>query len=236
MPDNLPFGGVGGGADVFRQGLTPKNRRSLRFLVEHGLTVPDPKQSVLSLLSSGFAEAFNLRDIENARFDEQSKFLSGEFARANRDFAQQEERLDRLFRSKAADEIGREAKTGLRNIRSLIGARGLNPNTGTAAALAASVADRQAGRLVSAQRDIALDSARRRTQERTRRLSAAFGLGQFRNQPPSSLGLDVIQDATGVMLGQQQLNEAKKARRRERKDALTGSIIGGIGSIAGAFL
>lgn len=230
--------------DPLRPGFTQNDRRSLGFNLLHAVgdsgiprgTRNLRRDQVDTLLGSLLSEGFSLRDEEDRRFRGESSFLTGEFNRANEDFASQEERLDRLFRSRAADQIGAEARSGLRNVRSLIGSRGLNPNSGLAASLAADVASRQQGQLISARRDIALDSARRRTQERARRLTSAFGLSEFRNQSPSMLGLDAIGATLGVQRAREQEANAKSAAKKSRGDALLGGAIqGGLGLI-GSFL
>lgn len=221
---------------------------SLEFLTEVGLRVFDKgdiSQTMHPLaafnrqqfLQEGLLKkAFGFDEEFNQRQDEQESFLTGEFDAFNQDFDAQEERLSRLFRSQAADQVGAQAKQGFRNLRGLIGRRGLNPNSGTAAALANRVMNQQSAQMTSARRDIALDSARRRTQHRSQRLAGAFNLGDFRTRERSMVGMDVLAGITQAATAETQNLRGMSAADRARKDARRGAMIGGAFNLAGAFL
>lgn len=188
------------------------------------------RQQTNNALRAGMAKAFGIEQEENRRFGEQSDFLTGEFDRANADFLESERGLNSLFSSRAADAAGSQARAGLRNVRQMIGARGIDPNSGLAAGMAAQVASTQQGQLIGAHRDIALDSARRRRDERIRRMQAAGGLAEFRNQSPSMVGLDALGSAANISLGREQMEEQKKAAKDAKKSAITGGLLSGFGS------
>lgn len=188
------------------------------------------RQQTNNALRAGVAKAFGIEAEENRRFGEQSEFLTGEFDRANADFADSERTLASLFSSRAADAAGAEAKAGLRNVRQMIGARGIDPNSGLAAGLASQVASRQQEQLIGAHRNIALDGARRRRDERIRRMQSAGALADFRNQSPSMVALDALGSVANINIGREQMEEQKKAAKDAKKSAITGGLLSGLGS------
>lgn len=187
-------------------------------------------------LSAALQEAFRLRDIEDQRFEDSSAFLRGEFDAANADFADSEKRLENLFFSQAADAAGGQAREGVANLRSSLGARGINPNSGLAAGLASRVATQQQNQIVGATRDIALDSSRRRAVQRSQRLNSAFGLANFENQSPSLLGADALGSISNVLAGREANDVAAKEARKARNAQERGAVISGIGGLLGRTL
>ncbi|MCP5065898.1 MAG: hypothetical protein GY946_04965 [bacterium] len=184
-------------------------------------------------MRAAIEEAFGLTGVEDSRFASQSQFLTGEFERSNAGFDDSIKRLEGLRFSQAADSAGRGAAEGLSRLRSSIGARGLDPNSGLAAGLARGIADKQSGQVIGAQRDIALESERLRRDQRLQRLSGAFQLGNFRNQSPSMIKLDTLGSLTSTLFGREQSEEQKQAARNAAKAAKTGALIGGAGKLAG---
>lgn len=187
-------------------------------------------------LSAALQEAFRLRDVEDQRFDESSAFLQGEFDQSNADFLDSEKRLENLFFSQAADQAGAQAREGIGSLRTSLGSRGINPNSGLAAGLASRVATQQQNQIVGATRDIALDSSRRRAVQRSQRLNAAFGLANFQNQSPSLLGADALGSAANVLAGREANDMAAREARKARNAQQTGAMISGVGSLLGGIL
>lgn len=189
-----------------------------------------------SSLEAALVKAFQLEGVENQRFQDSLGFLKGEFQRSNEGFAADNARLDRLLFSGAADRFGREASEGLSALRTSIGARGINPNSGAAAALAGNIGLRQQGQLMGARRDITMDSLRRRDAQRVQRFQQAFGLADFMNQGDSEIGLSALSGLVGLRERQLDKEDSLKEARKARKDAMIGSAIGLGGNLLGAFM
>ena len=187
-------------------------------------------------LQAALTKAFQLEGVENQRFQDALGFLKTEFQRSNEGFAADNARLDRLLFAGAADQFGREASQGLSSLRTQLGATGVNPNSGAAAAMAGGIGLRQQGQLMGARRDITMDSLRRRDAQRVQRFQQAFGMADFMNQGDSELGLSALSGLVGLrerqMDKQDSLSEARKARKAQTQAA----VVGGLGSLAGAFL
>ncbi|MCP3975968.1 MAG: hypothetical protein GY720_15920 [bacterium] len=225
---------------ALRPGFTQEDRRGLPFILNKGVGNDfgraNPRDRVDTLLGSMLSEAFSLADVEDSRDREALDFERGEFESFNRDFEGRQDRLSRMFRSQASDQIGAQAREGFRGLRGMIGRRGLNPNSGTAAALADRIAGRQQGQLIGARRDIALDEERRRRDHALTRLQAGGKLADRIATPPSVLRLDAIQDVTGVLRAKSQEAEARSQSRKLRKDAMIAGGLNAAGTIAGAFI
>ena len=181
-------------------------------------------------------KAFGLEEINNKRYDDSLGMLKSEFAKSNAGFAADNARLDRVLFSGAADSAGRGAAQGISSLRSALGARGINPSSGAAASLAGRIGMQQQGALMGAARDITADSLRRRDAQRQNRLRQAFGIAEFQNQAADMVGLDALQDVTGVINANRtdtlNTSESSKARSAATKNAL----FSGIGQFASAAL
>lgn len=187
-------------------------------------------------LEAALTKAFQLEGVENDRFQDALGFLKSEFQTSNEGFSADNARLDRLLFSGAADQFGRQASEGLSSLRTAIGARGINPNSGAAAALAGNIGLQQQGQLMGARRDITMDSLRRRDAQRVQRFQQAFGMADFMNQGDSEIGLSALSGLVGLRERQLDKEDALTEARKARKDAKQGAALGSIGSIAGAFL
>ena len=187
-------------------------------------------------LEAALTKAFQLEGIENQRFADAMGFLQSEFRRSNEGFAADNARMDRLMFAGAADRFGREASEGMSALRTSLGARGINPASGAAAAMAGNIGLRQQGQLMGARRDITMDSLRRRDAQRVQRFQQAFGMADFMNQGDSEIGLSALSGLTGLRERQLDKEDSLKEARKARKAQTQAAAIGGIGSLAGAFL
>ncbi len=227
-------------SDVTQEDLTSfdfLNEQGIAFEGLYGGSLKHKRRHQVNQLLQGYlAEAFRLGGIEDDRDAKQLGFERGEFNRFNEDFEGRQGRLSNLFRSRAADDIGAQTRQGLRGLRSFVGSRGLNPNSGTVAQLVADIGSRQRSAFIGAQRDIALDEERRRRDHSLARLQGSQRIGDLISKPPSALRLDAIGDVINVQRGREGEAEAKFAASQARKDAkvATGVSIGT--SIAGAFV
>lgn len=179
-------------------------------------------------------EGFRLRDEEDRRREEALGLLRGGLADFDKSFADRERGLQGLQFSAMADAAGAGARGGIRNLRGLLGSRGLGASSGAASGLASRVALLQQGQIIGAKRDIALDAARRSALHSAQRQQLIGGIAGLTNQGPSMLGLDTLTNLHDSFAAQFSTGMEEKEARKARKAATRGAVMSGLGALAGA--
>ena len=122
-------------------------------------------------------------------------------------------------------------------LRSQLGGRGIDPSSGTAAALANRVGMQQATLKYGAMRNAAMDSYQRRNANRTAQYAQQMNLAQFGNQSPSMIQLDSLTNKAEFdladLVSKREVDAAKYASKQNSKSSTLGGIGGIIGSVLG---
>jgi len=178
-------------------------------------------------------EGFRLRDEEDRRRGEALGILRGGLSDFDRAYADREKGLQDLQFSFAGDAAGASARGGMRNLRGMLGARGLGSSSGAAAGLAGRIAMQQQGQLVGAKRNIALEAARRNALHSAQRQQLIGGVAGLTNQGPSMLGLDTLTNLHDSYATQFGIGREETEARKGRKAAKQGAALSALGSLAG---
>lgn len=133
---------------------------------------------------------------------------------------------DLLF-SKAADTIGARARFNLEGLRSSLGARGLNPNSGAAQGLLNRIGFDRENALVGATRDIAIENQRQRHVAAAQDFANALNLAQYRNSPVPQIGLDASLGMAEINAGIRGLQAQERMQASANRTNLLSGIIGG---------
>lgn len=179
-------------------------------------------------------EGFRLRDEEDARRRQALELLRGGLGDFDKSFADREKGLQGLQFSFAADQAGGKARSGLRDLRGMLGARGLGSSSGAASGLASRIALQQQGSLIGAKRDIALAAAQRSALHSAQRQQLIGGIAGLTNQGPSMIGLDTITNLHDSFSAQFANEAERKEASKTRKEMRRGAALGALGGIAGA--
>lgn len=185
-------------------------------------------------LASLTGEGLRLRDTEDQRREDTLGLLNKEMDRGNREFSAEQDMLNRNLFSAYADQAGTQAREGIGNLRSLLGARGLGAGSGAAAGLGSRIALQQQSEVMRGRRDVALESAKRAALNRAQRRQFLGGIANVTNQSPSLLGLDTLTNIFDVRAAQASNEENIYAADKASRRAQTGAILGGVGNILGA--
>lgn len=140
--------------------------------------------------------------------------------------------VDLLF-SRAADAGGLRARQAMDRLRSSIGGRGIDPNSGAAGGLLARIGLQQQSDIVGAKRDIAIEDQRARQIGAAQMFANALNLAQFRASPVPQIGLDARMAGMELAMRERSERRADETQRRASKDNLFGNIIGGVLGLAG---
>lgn len=182
-------------------------------------------------LGASMQEGFRLRDEEDNRYRETRGFLENQFAAANQPTIS--DQMARQMYSREADQIGSGSLRDLSGLRSSLGGAGITGG-GLAAGLGAQIELARLGQLTGAKREVAITKAQTDAEDRARQFQRAMGLGEFMNQSPSMIGLDVLGSMSDIRLGQElgerQVEAASRSARateRAGKTAAAGSVLSG---------
>ncbi len=160
--------------------------------------------------------------------------------KAGRDYAsgfnEDESRLTGLATGASLDAIGNGAQDQSRMLRSQLGGRGIDPSSGTAAALANRIGQQQQALKYGAMRNAAMDSYQRRNAFRTAQYAQQAGLAQFGNQSPSLLRLDALTNQAEFDLAREVSDKQLAAAKYSAKKGAEASKSAGIGNIIGSVL
>jgi hypothetical protein len=193
------------------------------------LTVPKDQPGSDQFL---FDSARNVETLENARFQQESGFLTNQFNMASQVLGRGSP-TDLLF-SQAADSAGARARGNMDRLRASMGARGIDPNSGAASGLLSRIMLQQQNDLTGAKRDISIDDARQRQVGAAQNFANALNLSQFRNQSPSMVGVDTATNLAELRLAREGINaQAASQKKASKNNLLSGVIQGGLGLLAG---
>ena len=196
-------------------------------------TLPAPADPIHSALDSAQTEGFRLRDIEDTRYQDTRGVLTSEFDRFNATPAISEGEINQRF-GQAAEGVGRDANQAYSNLREGLGGGGFTGGSG--AGLASQIELARLGQLTGASRDLRLYKARLDSDKAMQRLQAAGQLGQFRNQSPSLLGLDVLGQRAGMEVTLEGIRAEERAAGKAASATKSAGKSSGIGSIIGGVL
>lgn len=141
-----------------------------------------------------------------------------------------------LLFSKAADSIGARAAGNLSALRTSLGARGLNPNSGAASGALQRIAYQQAGDVMGATRDVALENQRQRQVAAAQNFANAMNLANYTNSPVSGANLETSQNLFEGQIAREGIKAQSKSNKAASKNNLLGGIIGAGASILGGLL
>jgi hypothetical protein len=187
-------------------------------------------------LEKMLAEASRLAGIEDANKATEYGRLDQAGRNFSKGFEADESKLTSLATGSAFDQIGQGAQDQSRGLRSMLGGRGIDPSSGTAASLANRVGMQQATLKYGAMRNAAMDSYQRRNANRTAQYAQQMNLAQFGNQSPSMLGLDALTNKAEFDIAtENSIRETEAAKYAARKNSKS-STMSGIGGIIGSVL
>ena len=216
-------------ANSMMQQSASGNRQSTAY-------APKPVSGASVSLEKMLAEASRLAGIEDSRFDAEYGRLNKASSDFNKGFEADESRLTSLATGSQFDQIGQGAVDQSRQMRTQLGGRGIDPSSGTAAALANRIGMQQASLKYGAMRNAALDSYQRRIALRTAKYAQQLNTAQFGNQSPSMIQLDSLTNKAEFdladLVSKREVDAAKYASKQNSKS----STLGGIGNIIGAVL
>lgn len=141
-----------------------------------------------------------------------------------------------LLFSRAADASGARARGRVDQLRSSLGARGLNPNSGAASGMLSRLAMAQEGELTGATRDIAIENQKARQLGAAQNFNNAFNLAQYVNSPVSGIEYEASQNIFEGNIAREGLRSQERSADRASKRGLLGSLIGGGLSLLGGLL
>lgn len=175
------------------------------------------------------AQAGSIEAQENQRYQSGLATATGAFNKAQQVLSQGVDTS--LLFSQAADQIGARAGANMEALRSSLGARGLNPNSGAAQGLLSRLAFNQENALTGATRDIALEDQKRRQVNAALSFSNAMQLAGLINAPVSSVGLDTTQNLFEGQIAREGIASQRKSNKEANKTNILGGLIGGGASI-----
>ena len=183
------------------------------------------------------AEAERLAGAEDANKAREYGRLGTAAGVFSRGFNEDESRLTNLALGSLLDSIGQGSVDQMRQMRTSLGGRGIDPSSGTTAALANRVAMQKQTLKYGAMRNAAMDSYGRRNAQRTAEYAQQLNLANFGNQSPSALRLDALTNQAEFDLAREvsdkQLEAAKYSAKKNAQAAKTSAIGGIIGSVLG---
>lgn len=195
-----------------------------------------PKTPVAISLEKMLAEAERLAGVEDSRFGAEYGRMEAAGNKFSGGFYEDEERATRLSLGSMFDSFGQGAQDQSRQLRTQLGGRGIDPSSGTAAALANRVAMQKESLKYGAMRNSAIDSFGRRNAFRTAQYAQQANLAQFGNQSPSLLKLDALTNQAEFDLADLVSKRQLDAAKYSAKKAKEGAVMSGIGGIVGSVL
>lgn len=141
-----------------------------------------------------------------------------------------------LLFSQAADSIGARSGANLEALRSSLGARGLNPNSGAASGMLQRLLFQQGNEVTGAIRDTALQNQKDRQTKAAQDFAAAMNLAGVQNSPVSQIGLDTEQNIYEGQLAKYGIDKQAKSAKKAGQNNVLGGLIGAAGSVLGGLL
>lgn len=136
-----------------------------------------------------------------------------------------------LLYGKALDSSGAQARSSVESLRSSLGARGLNPNSGAAQGMLSQMALQQTGQLVGAKRDIALADRETRQKNAAVNFANALNLAGYINSPVPQIGLDTSTSIFEGNLAREGMANQMASNNAANKTNILGAGIGAAGSV-----
>ncbi len=121
-------------------------------------------------------------------------------------------------------------------LRSSLGARGLNPNSGAAGGLLSRLAYEQGNAVIGAQKDTAIENQKQRQIAAAQNFSNALNLANYTQSPVSGANLENTQNIYEGTLAKYGIDKQAKSAKNAASASTTGGIIGAIGGILGGLL
>ena len=178
--------------------------------------------------------AGGIEDKENQRYQLGLDTLTNEYNQTKNSLSQLID-PDLLF-SKAADSIGARAKGNMNALRSSLGARGLNPNSGAANGMLQRFQMQQTGDVIGATRDVAIENQRQRQVNAAMNFANALNLANFQNAPVSGAKLETSQNIFEGNIAREGIAAQSKSQKQASKDNKTGTIVGSLAGLAGGLI
>lgn len=141
-----------------------------------------------------------------------------------------------LLFSKAADAVGARAMGNMNALRTSLGARGLNPNSGAASGLLSRIAFEQNNGVTGAIRDVAIDNQRNRQVAAAQNFANAMNLANYQNSPVSGVNLETTQNLFEGQIAREGIAAQKSSNKSASKNNLLGGLIGAGASILSGLL
>lgn len=171
---------------------------------------------------------------EEQRYQSGLGTLTDQYAKSNKALSEMID-PDLLF-SKAADAVGARSIQSLNNLRSSLGARGLNPNSGVAQGALSRLMYGNEAALTGATRDIAIENQNRRAVNAAQMFANALNLANYTNAPVGGAMLETEQNIFEGLLAQKGIAEQRKSAKEANKANETAGWIGAGGAVAGGLL
>lgn len=178
--------------------------------------------------------AGKIEDEERARYQGGLSTLTGAYQDAKSVLSEGVD-ADLLF-SQASDSIGARSRRSVESLRSSLGARGLNPNSGAAQGLLSRLAMAQQGELIGAHRDIAIEDKNKRQVNAAVNFANALNLAAYTNSPVPGARFEADQNIFEGLLSTYGVNKASEAQSKANKTNILGGLIGGGASILGSLI
>lgn len=141
-----------------------------------------------------------------------------------------------LLFSKASDAIGARSVGNMNALRSSLGARGLNPNSGAASGLLSRMAFDQNNAITGATRDVAIENQRQRQVNAAQSFANAMNLANYTNAPVSGANLETTQNLFEGQIAREGIAAQKSSNKAANKSNVLGGLIGAGASILGGLL
>lgn len=188
----------------------------------------------LSLEDEMRAKSGTIEAEEKRRYEEGLGIAKGAYAKS-------EDALSKmidpsLLFSRAADGIGQRGIQNMNALRSSLGARGINPNSGAANSALSRMAFDTGNAVTGATRDIEIENQRQRQVNAAVSFANALNLANQVNAPVSGVGLETTQNLFEGQLAREGMATQKKIAKNANKTDLFGGIFKGLTGLAGLAL
>lgn len=170
------------------------------------------------------SQAAGIEAEERRRYDQGLGTLSESYRQSQRELTSP---LDTgLLFSRASDAIGARSAGQMNAIRSSLGARGLNPNSGVASGMLSRLQYQREGATTGATRDIAIEDKRRREVNAAVSFANALQLANYTQSPVSGVGLETTQNLFEGQIAREGIASQERSNKRASK-ANKASSVGG---------
>lgn len=191
-------------------------------------------QATLTNSEAMVRSAQDIAKTEGERYGAGLDTLTGAYNESRRSMA---DLIDpNLLFSKASDAIGARSGQQLNDLRSSLGARGLNPNSGAASGMLSRLQFQREGALTGATRDIAIENQRQRQVNAALNFSNALNLANYQNSPASAVMLDTYQNLFEGDIAREGIRSQRKSQQEANQTNFLGGLIGAGAGILGGLI